>query len=79
MRKGYNGLGLALVAVWVSAWTAADDPVPTGPYTLHYPTLFGGRFTIPAYYGHEKIAYTLTSSSCNAISPNPPIAGGGGG
>ncbi|WP_240543754.1 cytochrome-c peroxidase [Spirosoma foliorum] len=48
MRKGYIGLGLAFVAVWVSAWTAADGPVPTGPYMLHYPASFGGRFTIPA-------------------------------
>ncbi|GAB3697396.1 cytochrome c peroxidase [Spirosoma flavus] len=38
---------ICLVALGVSAWTAIDDPVPTGPYTLHYPAAFGGRFTIP--------------------------------
>ena len=32
----------------VSAWAVADEPVPMGPYTLHYPASFGGRFTIPA-------------------------------
>ena len=48
MRIGTIGLVLAVVAVLASAWTAADDPVPTGPYTLQYPASFGGRFTIPA-------------------------------
>ncbi|GAB2546926.1 cytochrome-c peroxidase [Spirosoma aerophilum] len=38
----------AVVVAGVCAWTGADDPVPTGPYRLHYPASFGGRFTIPA-------------------------------
>ncbi|MGA0556351.1 cytochrome-c peroxidase [Larkinella sp. VNQ87] len=30
------------------AWKTADNPVPTGPYSLQYPVSFGGRFSIPA-------------------------------
>ncbi|GAB3251902.1 cytochrome-c peroxidase [Larkinella harenae] len=39
--------GLLFVAGLV-AWRAADEPVPTGPYSLQYPASFGGRFSIPA-------------------------------
>lgn len=48
MRTGFFGLLLVGVMAGVSAWTMADEPVPTGPYTLRYPASFGGRFTIPA-------------------------------
>jgi cytochrome c peroxidase len=48
MRFWLVGLiGLIFIAGAV-AWTSADDPMPTGPYALHYPASFGGRFTIPA-------------------------------
>ena len=40
-------IGLVVLA-GVSAWTAGDETVPTGPYTLQFPASFGGRFTIPA-------------------------------
>ncbi|GAB3318508.1 cytochrome-c peroxidase [Larkinella ripae] len=32
----------------LAAWKTADDPVPTGPFLLHFPASFGGRFSIPA-------------------------------
>ncbi len=48
MRAGIFGLIGAVVIAGASAWTVTDDLVPTGPFTLHYPAAFGGRFTIPA-------------------------------
>ncbi|WP_420149029.1 cytochrome-c peroxidase [Spirosoma sp.] len=48
MRNGIIGLAGGIILASVCAWTVADDPVPTGPYSLRYPSSFGGRFTIPA-------------------------------
>ncbi|MVM34140.1 cytochrome-c peroxidase [Spirosoma sp. HMF4905] len=75
MRIGHIGLGLAFVAVLASAWTV-DEPVPTGPYALHYPASFGGRFTIPAdnpttqegVYLGRMLFYEPSISSTKTIS-----------
>ena len=48
MRAGIFGLLGMLIVTGLVAFEQADDPVPTGPYTLRYPADFGGRFTIPA-------------------------------
>lgn len=48
MRTWIAGLIGTILIAGVSAWTGADDPVPSGPYGLRYPAAFGGRFTIPA-------------------------------
>lgn len=76
MRVWIGGfIGVALIA-GVSAWTGADEPVPTGPYTLHYPASFGNRFTIPAdnpttqqgVYLGRMLFYEPRLSSSRAIS-----------
>lgn len=48
MRTWLVGLIGVVLLAGISAWTGADDPVPTGPYRLVFPLSFGGRFTIPA-------------------------------
>lgn len=45
--RSWSAVLLVFVGL-VSAWTMADEPVPTGPYKLNYPAAFGGRFSIPA-------------------------------
>ena len=48
MRVNRLSIWGMLIVTGLVAWKAADDPVPTGPYVLHYPASFGGRFSIPA-------------------------------
>lgn len=76
MRYGKISFVGALVMAGLSAWTMVDDPVPTGPYPLHYPASFGGRFTIPAdnpttqegVYLGRRLFYEPMLSSTQTIS-----------
>lgn len=47
MKSGRLGILGLLVVAGLVAWKTADDPVSNGPYVLHYPAAFGGRFSIP--------------------------------